>query len=292
MSVRLRLTAISCGVLALSLVGCDDGFHDGYDGYGDSSNEVVFGIQQRVDPATNKNVVTGSYDFLGLANKGGSTVSVFRDGDGTATCYFERFDDRLGAIQVESGVATFTGGQLPAAGLQILANETEPAKLDGNDGWSGDDRLTFQVTGFAMPHVRTFSMAAPRLDLGGIAITPALASGATDLAIKPSDDITFTWTPVASDDFPHAHVMVTLDTEEDGNAGGGLRCFASPSAGSAVIPAEWVARLFSSVDPAKPIKGHVAVSSHHQVTYYAPGDWTAYIVATTEHVEKSFAGTR
>jgi hypothetical protein len=220
-------------------------------------------------------------------------VSVFRDGDGDATCYFERYDDRLGAIQVESGVATWTGGHLPAAGLQILANETEPAKIDGSDGWSADDQLTFAVTGFAMPPIRTFSMYAPRLDLGDITITPALADGATDISIKTSDDVHFTWTPPSSNDYPHAHVMVTLETIEDGKPGGGVRCFAAPSAGSAVIPAEWVARLFSSVvDATKPITGQIAVSSHHQVTYYAPADWTVYAVATTEHVAKSFAGVR
>lgn len=275
------------GIACVGLLACDDGYYDdGY--YTTNANEVVFGIRQRVDPATSKNEVTAGYDYIGLAHKGGSVVHVFRDGDGEGTCYFERFDQRLGAIQVESGVGIWTGGMLPSEGLQVLANQPE-TKLVG-EGWGADDRLTFDVTGFAMPQLEPVTMPAPALNLTDIVIANAPADSATEMSIKTTDDITVTWTPPPG--ATPARVMVTLDTEEEGSAGGGVRCFGRASSGSAVIPSKWVAQLFSSVDPAKSIKGRVAVSSHRQVTYLAPGSWTAYIVATTEHRAQAFAGVR
>jgi hypothetical protein len=272
--------------LAAAVAGCDD-FDDGY--YGHGENEIVFGIRQRVEPTTGKTELSAGYEFLGLANKGGWVTNVFRDGDGDGTCYFERYDDRLGPLRVESGVATWSGGKLPENGLQVLANQTEPTKLEAQ-GWGADDILTFDVTGFAMPRLSAVHMNAPRMDLAITGIVPAVAEGASEATIKPSDDVGVTWTPTPRESA--TRVMVTLETEEEGSAGGGVRCFASSHSGSVVIPAKWVARLFSSVDPAKPIQGHVAVASHKQVTYYAKGGWTAYIVATTEHRAQPFRGER
>ena len=277
-------------VLMMFVAGCGD-YDDGYYGY--SENEIVFGIRQRIDPASGESSVTASYEYLGLANKGGWVTSVFRDGDGDGTCYFERYDNRLGQPHVESGVATWTGGKLPAAGLQVLANQPEPTKLAGA-GWGTDDTLMFDVSGFAMPRLQTVSMRAPRTDLEITAISPAAGEGANQSAnetsLAPTDDVGVTWTPTTRDGA--TRVMVTLETEEEGNPGGGVRCFGSSKSGSVVIPAKWVARLFSSVDPAKSIKGRIAVASHRQITYHARGSWTAYIVATTLHREQPFTGTR
>lgn len=287
MSPRPLLRCSVLGAAAL-VAGCEP-YYDDDSYYGRSANEIVFGIGQRVDPASGKTEVRASYSYLGLANKGGSNEAYFRDGDGEGACYFERYDGRLGPLQVESGVATWTGGKLPAVGLQVLANQREPARFEG-EGWTVGDTLTFDVTGFAMPELETVSLSAPSLDLGTITITPAAAEGAREIAIETTDDVTVTWTPPS--DPPRAHVMVTLDTEEENSAGGGVRCFGSAKSGSAVIPAKWVARLFSSVPADQPIKGRVAVSSHRQVTYYARRSWTAYIVATTQHEARAFTGTR
>ncbi|MBX3219921.1 MAG: hypothetical protein KF795_05330 [Labilithrix sp.] len=274
------------GPVVCMLAACGD-YGDG--DYGYSQNEIVFGIRQRVDVASGKTEVTAGYEYLGLAHRGGWVPRVFRDGDGEGTCYFERYDARLGQPHVESGVATWTGGKLPAPGLQVLANQPEPSKLEG-EGWTADDTLTFEVSGFAMPRLQAVSMRAPRIDLDVTAIAPAAAEGDTETTVKPTDDVGVTWTPSA----PAAgtRVMVTLETEEEDGPGGGVRCFGASSSGSAIIPAMWVARLFSSVDPAKPIKGRIAVSSHRQITYHTRGSWTAYIVATTLHREQAFTGVR
>ena len=283
--MRGRRRLLLLAPLSLLVTGCSS--YESGGGYSD--NEIVFGIRQRLDAASGQSVVTAGYEYLGLAHKGGWNADVFRDGDGDGTCYFERYDSRLGQPHVESGVATWSGGQLPQAGLQVLANQPEPAKHEGG-GWTSDDTLTFDVTGFAMPRLQAVRMNAPRTELAITAITPALAEGASELAIKTTDDVSVTWTPTS----PSAatRVMVTLETDEEEGPGGGVRCFGSSRSGSVVIPSKWVARLFSSVPGDEPIKGRVAVSSHRQVTYHTRGSWTAYIVATTQHREHAFSGAR
>ncbi len=283
---RVLLAPMMTAVLAAS--GCGD-FDDGYYGYSD--NEIVFGIQQRVvDAASGKTEVTAGYEYLGLAHKGGWVTNVFRDGDGDGTCYFENYGHRLGQPHVESGAAIWTGGKLPQGGLQVLANQPEPSKLEGA-AWESNDMLTFDVSGFAMPRLQTVTMKAPPTELTVDAITPALAEGANELSIKATDDVGVTWTPTSPE--LATRVMVTLETEnESGEPSAGVRCFGTSRSGSAVIPSKWVARLFSSVGAEKSIKGRVAVSSHRQVTYQARGSWTAYIVATTQHREQPFSGVR
>lgn len=264
-------------------------YDDGYYGYSD--NEIVFGISQRVvDPASGQTEVRAGYEYLGLAHKGGWVANVFRDGDGEGTCYYENYGYRLGQPHVESGVAIWTGGKLPQAGLQVLANQPEPTKLEAA-GWGSDDTLTFDVSGFAMPRLQTVTMNAPRTDLAVTAITPAAPEGAAELSIKATDDVGVTWTPPEAS--AATRVMVTLETEnESGEPVSGVRCFGTSSSGSAVIPSKWVARLFSSVDAEQPIKGRLGVSSHRQITYQARGSWTAYIVATNLHREQAFTGVR
>jgi hypothetical protein len=108
--------------------------------------------------------------------------------------------------------------------------------------------------------------------------------------LETTDEVGVTWTSPPRDEA--ARVMLTLETGVEGGPNGGVRCFGSSSSGSAIIPSKWVARLFSSVPVDKPITGHVGVFSHRQVTYYARGSWTVYIVASTQHREQSFTGVR
>jgi hypothetical protein len=280
----MRVCFPSIALMAVALAsGCGDGDYSGY-----GQNEIVFGISQRTT-ASGTREVTGGYEYLHLARKGGWAPDVFRDGDGEGTCYFERFEDRLGRPHVESGAATFAGGKLPPLGLQILANQPEDSKHDGV-GWGDGDVLTFDVSGFAMPRIPSASMFAPREALDVKAITPTPAAGAAGLSIKASDDVSVTWEPIG--DSPPSRVMVSLETDEENGAGGQVRCFSSAVSGSAIIPSAWVARLFSAVDPAVSIKGHLAIASHRQVTILGRGSWIVYVVATTVHREQAFAGVR
>jgi hypothetical protein len=293
MRVRFLVPAVLLSSFAF-VAGCDEDFEGHHGRYGDE-NEIVFGIQQRtvtVAQGETKEVAAG-YDYLRLANRGGWGPAVFRDGDGEGTCYFESLEDRLGKPRVESGAAMFGGGKLPSpSGLQMLANQPDDSKFAGV-GWEDGDLLTFDVTGFAMPRIPTITMNAPRTTLDVTAIAPAPApstTGAEEISIKVSDSVGVTWTPATEG--PRSRVMVTLETDQANGPGSQVRCFASGDSGSAVIPAQWVARLFSTVDPAAPIKGHVAVSSHRQFTYYAQAAWVVYVVATTLHREHAFSGVR
>jgi hypothetical protein len=278
--MRSRFLLLASVIASVSVVGCMDHDHYGYD----DDNEIVFGIRQKVDADGNKHVSAG-YEFLALAKKGGWVTNAFRDGDGEGTCYFERFDHRLGKPRVESGVATFKGAGLPAPGLQVLANQPEPAKLEGT-GWSTGEVLTFDAAGFAMPDIRPVTMKAPRTELAITGVTPAVAQGSTELSLKPTDSIAVTWTPI--EDERSTRVMVALETDEEKGPGGEVRCFGSGKSGSAIIPSEWVARLFSSVDPSTPVNGRLEIATHRQVTVRARGGWTVYVVATTVHREQSF----
>ncbi len=284
--------------LVFLAVGCDDyGYYDRH--YG-GDNEIVFGIQQRTvttPDGAQATEVSAGYDFLRLAKRGGWGPAVFRDGDGEGTCYFESFDDRLGKPRVEDGTAMFTGGTLPSPnGLQLLANQPEDTKYAGA-GWADGDVLTFDVMGFAMPRIPTLEMYAPRTKLEGTTIAPAPSAsadpssvGSSTIEIRTSDAVGVTW--ARPTEGARSRVMVSLETEEEGGRGSQVRCFGRSESGSAVIPAEWVARLFSTVDPDKPIKGHLEIASHRQYTYYGRGNWIVYFVATTLHEQHAFTGVR
>jgi len=116
--------------LAASLAACDDrrGFYGG-------TSEIVFGLEQ------SSTGVAAGYELLGLANQGGSFATAFRDGDGRGRCWFERLDTRLGRPHVESGIATWTGGLLPAEGFTVLANQPGLTRRQ-DKAWDSTDTLS------------------------------------------------------------------------------------------------------------------------------------------------------
>jgi hypothetical protein len=258
--------------------------------YGDyRGNEIIFGLRQEQNTTTGQKDLSASYEFLGLTNRGGWEMAVFRDGDGEGICYFERYDHRLGQPRVEGGVATFRGGALPPGGVQLLANQPTPVKIAGA-GWATNDLLTFNVSGFAMPPIDTATMLAPAADLTITGMSPAAPKDGAPLALSSTDDIGISWTPV-TEKMP-SRVMISLETEEPNDPGGDVRCFSSAWVGTAVIPHQSVAFLFSSVNVGIPIKGHLLVATHRQLTIDAEGDWTVYVVATTIQRDLAFTGTR
>lgn len=286
----MRAGAFALVAFPLVVAACGDG-HWGHHrrwGRGGSENEVVFGIRQRIDPKGNREV-RASYEYLSIAHQGGSKLEVFRDGDGDGTCYYERFDTRIGTAPVDDGVATWSGGMLPTGGFNVLANQLEPTYLAGA-GWSTGQALTFEVAGFALPRIRPESMPAPAAELTVTAITPAAPAEGSAISLSSTDAIGVTWQAV--DEAEPTRIMVSLDTDEEDSAGGGLRCFSDAKSGSAVIPAEWVARLFSGVAPGAPLKGTLGVSTHRQLTIPARSDWTVYAVATTLHEERRWTSAR
>jgi hypothetical protein len=273
-SIRLLLLApaIACIVAA-----CGDGYPQrGYD-----DNSIVFGISQKKD-ASGKVETRAGYEFLELANKTGWETHVLFDDN--ATCIFERLEKRLGKPRVESGAASFTGAALPTNGVAIPANSDDIVVQEGS-GWKTNDVLFFEASGFAMPTVPPQRMRAPAAELTISAPPPE-----GELTIKASEDFTVSWT-AAAEEFP-SKVMVALETEEPDGRSGEVRCFYNASESSGVVPKLWLTRLLSSIPAEQPIKGKVQIATHRQLTLYARGAWTIYVVATTMHREQPFSMPR
>ena len=85
----------SLGVLGVT--ACSDRYYD------DEGSAIIFGISQHADATTGALATEASYEFLELANQnGGWTTSFLHDDrdDTTGSCWFERFDARLGLLRV------------------------------------------------------------------------------------------------------------------------------------------------------------------------------------------------
>lgn len=277
-STRLLLLGGALGV-ACAVTACGDGHP--YHGYGDDSS-IVFGISQKLDGTGKVTETRAGYEFLELANKTGWETHVIYDGK--STCIFERLEKRLGKPRVESGAASFSGGALPSNGIAIPANSDDIVQKD-TAGWKTNDTLFFEASGFAMPTIRPQRMTAPAAELQ---ITAPAADA--ELAIRASEDFTVSWTVV--DEKVPSRVMVALETEEPDGRAGEVRCFFNANEPTGIVPKLWLTRLLSSVAPEQPIKGKVQIATHRQLTLYARGGWTIYVVATTLHREQAFTMPR
>ncbi len=275
---RLLLLGGAFGVACL-VTACGDGHP--YGGRGDGSS-IVFGISQKIDGGKVVETRAG-YEFLELANyKGGWETQVVYDGK--STCIFERLEKRIGKPRVESGAASFSGGALPSDGVAIPANSEDIVQTDVT-GWKTDDFLFFEATGFAMPRVPPQRMTAPAAELQ---ITAPPADG--ELSIRANEDFSFSW-GVPDEKFP-SRVMIAIETEEPDGRSGEVRCFYNAEDVDGVVPKLWLTRLASSVPAEQPIKGKVQIATHRQLTLYARGGWTIYVVATTLHREQPFTMPR
>jgi hypothetical protein len=267
----MRMRGFAFGVILIAaLVGCGDGHSERFE-----VNEILFGIEQRTDASGVH--VTGGYEFLGLAKRGGWGAKFFK-GDSGGRCFLERLGNRLGPQPVDNGVAVFSGAKLPPSGLQILANQPDP-KIDA-EGWTTGDRLTFEVSGFAMPYVSSFRMTVPRTELENVAIAPALSEIAS-----ATRDVVVSWKPTPAED--DSRVMVALRID-DGKGGSEVRCFDHGGVGTSVIPQQWITELFATAEAGKPVSGHLTIATHRQVTVYAESQWIAYVVATTVFRDEPF----
>lgn len=277
-SVLPRLTGV---VVALFLTSCfsdDDGWQEGED------SGIVFGVEQRVDPATGTSEVTGGYELLRVGGRGFDVASADVPG---GSCSLEDLAKRRGRGRIDTGRAVFSGGGLPAAGLVVRATDTEVVRAAGAS-WKAGDRVNVDIDGFAMPPLRPFSM---RLPAPGLAVTAPAESEA--LAVKAGDPLTVTWSVADAD---RDSVMVALSTgaAPDATSGIELRCFFGREAGTATIPREIVA---SFVDRAREtagaiggsVTGRFVVAAHRQATFVGRGDWIAYVVATTVAREQPFS---
>lgn len=296
MKYRSALSSISLGaVLSAGLLGCDDGRGHCHGRHFDD-NSIVFGLDQ-TKGADGKITSSFGYEMIDVLGHGSIARGVVTD---ELSCWAENLDDRLGQPHVEGGVAVFRGGLLPPEGVAVVANRTDEAgqlRLDGPAWTNPGDALTFESKGFVMPDVAPSTITMPSQDL---ALTSP-ADAAAEVPVTTAQDLTFSWTP-SDPAAPHESVVVSLNAvpvATPNARGTELRCFFDRTAGMGHIPSRLMSRFFSlaggqagSVSASNPaIKGKLHVATHSQLTIFAKGGWTVYVVATAEQRDQPFSLT-
>lgn len=279
---------LSSFVLSIGASGCFEDEDFEHWGYRDSS--IVFGIDQ-TKSADGKVTTSVGYEMLDIRNHGWRARGVVTD---DASCWAERLDDRLGQPHVEGGVAKFGGGLLPPEGVAVVANRAEDLTLAGPAWTKAGEALTFEAKGFAMPDIRESKLIVPSQDLA--IVTPM--DPAAEVPVKIDQELEIGWTP-STKDAPAENVVASITAVPEGtpNARGvELRCFFDRTAGTGRFPTKLMDRFASLVTegaPAgTPIKGKLLIATHRQLTIFARGGWTVYVVATAEQREQPFTLTR
>lgn len=283
MTYRAALGIIAMG-LSSSAVGCSDA--SAWDGYGLSDNQIVFGIEQSKNAAGNLQTTVG-YEFLDVRNQGSAPRGFVSDG---RSCWAERLDDRLGQPRVEGGVAIFTGAALPDKGIAILANRPDELVLEAPAWTRGGDRLRFEAKGFAMPTIGPETLTVPSTDLA----IRAPADAAAEIAIDPRQDLAIAWSAGEPDApaAPGENVVASLVAAPPGTAdarGVELRCFFPRDAGKGQFPSSILNRFAALASSGKGvIKGKLRIATHRQLTIFADGGWTVYVVASVDQRTQPF----
>ena len=282
----MRSTSFSFLVLVLGVAatvtacGCDD------DGYGrgrhrSNGSSIVFGISESKDAATGKTVTKAGHEYLTLANRGGSRVTMAEVSQDDV-CIHEQQDRRIGRPHVgDGGRARFTGSAIPGEGLFIDANGPNEPTFEGN-AFRGEDPVTFGVDfGFALPEFGSVRLPAPNRHLK----IDQPADG--ELTVDVTKENTVAWSPDLIDemvsDKGRARFMVSYETDHDQDHGNNVRCFYDEKDGAGVIPSKWL----SLIGPAG-TKGTITYASHRQVEVFARGGWLIYVVGTIVLREQRF----
>lgn len=274
--------ALVAGVAAsVTACGCDgDGYGRGR--YGSNGSSIVFGISQGKDATTGKTVTKAGHEYLSLANRGGSKVTM-AEVSHDDVCIHEQLDRRIGRPHVgDGGRARFSGGAIPGDGLFIDANGPNEPTLDG-DAFRGEDPLTFGVDfGFALPEFGTVRLPAPNahLKIDEPADSP-------ELSIDATKDTAVAWSPSLIDEmvsnYRRERFMISYETDDDQEHGTNVRCFYDEKDGAGVIPSKWLSLIGPSGT-----KGTITFASHRQVEVFARGGWLIYVVGTIVLREQRF----
>jgi hypothetical protein len=273
----MRSTTFALLALFVAACGCDDGYGGRYRANGSS---IVFGISESKD-ATGKVVTKAGHEYLSLANRGGSKVTMAEVSQDDV-CIHEVLDRRIGRAHVgDGGRARFTGGAIPGDGLVIDANGPNEPILDGK-AFRGDDALTFGVDfGFALPEFGSVNLPSPNAHLK----IDQPADG--ELTVDATKDTSVAWSPDVIDEMVSNHrrerFMVSYETDHEQEHGNNVRCFYDEKDGTGVIPSKWL----SLIGPAG-TKGTITYASHRQVEVYARGGWLIYVVGTIVIREQRF----
>ncbi len=260
-------------------------FDEDFDLDGRSNSSIVFGIDQ-TKSADGKVTTSVGYEMLDVRNHGWRARGVVTQ---DTSCWAERLDDRLGQPHVEGGVAKFGGGLLPPEGVAVVANRADDLTLDGPAWTKAGDTLTFEAQGFAMPDIKESKLLVPSQDLAIL----APADAAAEVPVRLDQELEVGWTPSAKD-APAENVVASITAVPEGmpNARGvELRCFFDRTAGTGKFPKNMLERFATLVGAPEgtPVKGKLHFATHRQLTIFARGGWTVYVVATAEQREQPFA---
>jgi hypothetical protein len=275
------LCAVGVATAAFSLSGC---YADSWNDRGYADSEIVFGISQ-TKSADGKITTSVGYEHLDVRDHGWTSRGfVSRD----RSCWAERLDDRLGQPKVEGGVALFQGGQLPAGGIAVIANRPDELKLDAPAWTTTTESLTFEARGFAMPDIKPATLRVPALDLA--LVTPADA--AAEVPVRLDTELEVAWTkPEASTRSENVVAsLVAVPEGQPDSRGVELRCFFDRDAGSGRFPKSLMQRFVSLAEgtPGAAVKGKLRIATHRQLTIFADGGWTVYVVASVDQREQPF----
>jgi hypothetical protein len=271
-------------LLALASVGVAGCFSQSLDDYRLSDSEIVFGISQ-AKSADGKVTTSVGYEHLDVRNRGSHAHGIVT---AERSCWAERLDDRLGQPKVAGGVALFQGGALPAGGIAVIANRGEDLTLDGPAWTSTSDALTFEARGFAMPDIERATLRVPSLDLAIV----APADPGAEVPVTLDQELEVAWTkPDAS--ASSENVVASLVTVPEGQPearGVEIRCFFDRQAGAGRFPRNLLERFVSLAGgaPGSALKGKLRVATHRQLTIFADGGWTVYVVASVDQREQPF----
>lgn len=268
-------------VVSVGLAGC---FGDGWEHRSYSDSEIVFGINQ-TKSADGKITTSVGYEHLDVRDHGWSTRGfVSRD----RSCWAERLDDRLGQPKVEGGVALFKGGLLPAGGIAVIANRGDDLTFDGPAWSTTGEALTFEARGFAMPEIEPARLRVPSLDLAVL----APADAAAEVPVRLDQELEVSWTKPDANGVAENVVasLVAVPEGQPDSRGVELRCFFDRDAGTGHFPSKLMERFVSLAEgvPGGVVKGKLRIATHRQLTIFADGGWTVYVVASVDQREQPF----
>ena len=274
------------GAIVFGLAGLASGcVASSWDDRGYSDSEIVFGISQSKN-ADGKVTTSVGYEHLDVRSNGWNARGlVTRE----RSCWAERLDDRLGQPKVAGGVAVFRGGSLPAEGIAVVANRGDDLELAGPAWSSSREPLTFEAKGFAMPEITPAKVNVPSLDLAILAPVDAAA----DFAIGLDQEPEIAWDKGESTGPRESIVASIVAAPREGPPdarGAELRCFFDRQAGSGRFPRQLLQRFATllGAGPGTAVKGKLRIATHRQLTIFANGGWTVYVVASVDQREQPF----
>ena len=143
-----------------------------------------------------------------------------------------------------------------------------------------------------MPDIPPSQVLVPSLDLA--ILSPADA--AAEVPVKLDQELEVGWTP-SDPSAPHENVVASLTAapaDQPNARGVELRCFFDRDAGTGRFPTKLMERFATLVGaaPGTALAGKLRIATHRQLTIFADGGWTVYVVATAEQREQRFVLAR